>query len=69
MTGAVSICTAKDSFAVTGSRSEMRFKDLDHTNSCIIQAHVTGFPSVEKNIQKIALVSMWGFGGSTGHSE
>jgi hypothetical protein len=62
---------SKESFTVTDTLAEVKLQDLlDHTILRIVQAHEILLARVAgKNIQKIVLVSKWGFDGSTGHSE
>jgi hypothetical protein len=62
---------SKESFTVTDTLAEVKLQDLlDHTILCIVQAHEILLTRVAgENIQKIVLVSKWGFDGSSGHSE
>jgi hypothetical protein len=61
----------EESFTVTDTLAEVKLQDiLDHTILRIVQAHeIILARNVGENIQKTVLVSKWGFGGNTGHSE
>ena len=61
---------SKESFTVTDTLAEVKLQDLhDHTIIRLVQAHEILLARVAgKNIQKIVLVSKWGFDGSIGHS-